>query len=90
MEFIDLKAPYLRYQAEIDARMQAVLQHGRFIMGPEIAGLDAQLAADTRGLISSGGLGKIRCLDLDEEAPLPAELARGRKSCDDLRRPNAE
>jgi UDP-2-acetamido-2-deoxy-ribo-hexuluronate aminotransferase len=44
MEFIDLKTQYLRYQSEIDARMQAVLQHGHFILGPEIAELEAQLA----------------------------------------------
>lgn len=44
MEFIDLKTQYLRYQAEIEARMQAVLQHGHFIMGPEIAELEAHLA----------------------------------------------
>ena len=44
MEFIDLQTQYLRYQPEIDARMQAVLRHGRFIMGPEIAELEAQLA----------------------------------------------
>ena len=45
MEFIDLKAQYRRYQAEIDARMQAVLQHGHFIMGPEIAELEGKLAS---------------------------------------------
>jgi len=44
MEFIDLKAQYRRYQAEIDARMRRVLEHGRFIMGPEIGELEAQLA----------------------------------------------
>jgi UDP-2-acetamido-2-deoxy-ribo-hexuluronate aminotransferase len=45
MEFIDLKTQYLRYQQEIEARMQAVLRHGHFIMGPEIAELEAKLAA---------------------------------------------
>ena len=45
MEFIDLKTQYLRYQSAIDARMQAVLRHGHFIMGPEIAELESQLAA---------------------------------------------
>lgn len=45
MEFIDLKAQYSRYQREINARMNAVLQHGHFIMGPEIAELEAALAA---------------------------------------------
>lgn len=44
MEFIDLKAQYQKYQAQIDARMKAVLTHGHFIMGPEIAELEAELA----------------------------------------------
>jgi len=45
MEFIDLKTQYRRYQSEIDARIQAVLSHGHFIMGPEIAELESSLAA---------------------------------------------
>ena len=44
MEFIDLKTQYAKYQVEIDARMRAVLNHGHFIMGPEIAELEAALA----------------------------------------------
>lgn len=44
MEFIDLKEQYRRYKAEIDARIHAVLDHGHFIMGPEIAELESQLA----------------------------------------------
>lgn len=43
MEFIDLKEQYRRYQAEIDQRMRAVLAHGHFIMGPEIAELEGAL-----------------------------------------------
>jgi UDP-2-acetamido-2-deoxy-ribo-hexuluronate aminotransferase len=45
MEFIDLKAQYRCYQAAIDARMRTVLEHGHFIMGPEIAELENALAA---------------------------------------------
>ena len=45
MQFIDLKTQYAQYQAEIDSRMQAVMEHGRFIMGPEIAEAEAALAA---------------------------------------------
>ncbi|MEI6647262.1 MAG: DegT/DnrJ/EryC1/StrS family aminotransferase [bacterium] len=44
MQFIDLKTQYQRYQSEIDARMHAVLDHGHFIMGPEIAELESKLA----------------------------------------------
>jgi UDP-2-acetamido-2-deoxy-ribo-hexuluronate aminotransferase len=44
MEFIDLKEQFHRYRADIEARMAAVLEHGHFIMGPEIAELEKQLA----------------------------------------------
>jgi len=44
MEFIDLKKQYALHRAEIDRRINAVLQHGHFIMGPEIAELEAALA----------------------------------------------
>lgn len=45
MQFIDLKEQYGRYKSEIDARMQAVMEHGNFIMGPEIADCERELAA---------------------------------------------
>jgi UDP-2-acetamido-2-deoxy-ribo-hexuluronate aminotransferase len=44
MQFIDLKTQYERYKQDIDARMQAVLEHGRYIMGPEITELEEVLA----------------------------------------------
>lgn len=44
MDFIDLKAQYRAYQAEIDARMRRVLEHGQFVLGPEVAELEAALA----------------------------------------------
>ena len=43
MQFIDLKQQYQKYQTEIDARMRAVLDHGHFIMGPEIVELETAL-----------------------------------------------
>ena len=45
MEFIDLKEQYRRYKAEVDERMQRVLDHCHFIMGPEIAELEQALRA---------------------------------------------
>jgi UDP-2-acetamido-2-deoxy-ribo-hexuluronate aminotransferase len=45
MEFVDLQAQYLRLKPRIDARMRAVLEHGRFILGPEVRELEEQLAA---------------------------------------------
>jgi UDP-2-acetamido-2-deoxy-ribo-hexuluronate aminotransferase len=44
IEFIDLKEQYRRYKSDIDTRIQRVLDHGHFIMGPEIAELETQLA----------------------------------------------
>lgn len=44
MQFIDLKTQYEKYKVDIDARMKAVLEHGRFIMGPEVTELEEILA----------------------------------------------
>lgn len=45
MEFIDLKSQYRRLQRDIDAAMQRVLDHGQYILGPEVAELEEKLAA---------------------------------------------
>ncbi|MDN5940183.1 MAG: DegT/DnrJ/EryC1/StrS family aminotransferase, partial [Salinisphaera sp.] len=50
MQFIDLQAQYRRIQADVDARMRAVLAHGAYVMGPEIDELEARLAAYTGAL----------------------------------------
>jgi UDP-2-acetamido-2-deoxy-ribo-hexuluronate aminotransferase len=47
MEFIDLKTQYKRIQPDVDARIHAVLEHGRYILGPEIPELEANLARRT-------------------------------------------
>lgn len=47
MEFIDLKTQYRAIQTEIDARMRRVLEHGQYIMGPEVAELEGRLSAFT-------------------------------------------
>lgn len=44
IEFIDLKAQYGALKPVVDARIAAVLEHGRFIMGPEIGELEERLA----------------------------------------------
>lgn len=44
MEFIDLKEQYRRIEASVNERIQSVLKHGRFIMGPEVAELEEKLA----------------------------------------------
>lgn len=43
--FIDLKAQFARLEPNIRQRIDAVLAHGKFIMGPEVAQLEKELAA---------------------------------------------
>jgi UDP-2-acetamido-2-deoxy-ribo-hexuluronate aminotransferase len=47
VEFIDLKQQYRLYRAEISAAMQVVLDSAHFIMGPQVAELEAKLAQFT-------------------------------------------
>ncbi len=47
MQFIDLKAQYTALKSSIDSRMQRVLDHGQYIMGPEVTELEAALATFT-------------------------------------------
>lgn len=44
MQFIDLKAQYSALKDKIDASINAVLEHGQFIMGKEVVELEEQLA----------------------------------------------
>jgi UDP-2-acetamido-2-deoxy-ribo-hexuluronate aminotransferase len=45
MEFIDLHAQQNRIRETIEARIRTVLNHGQYIMGPEIKELESKLAA---------------------------------------------
>ena len=47
IEFIDLKAQYADLKSAIDARIQRVLNHGQYIMGPEVRELEERLEAYT-------------------------------------------
>lgn len=44
MQFIDLKTQLAHMRAAIDARIKKVLDHGHFIMGPEVFELEEKLA----------------------------------------------
>ena len=44
MQFIDLKSQYHASRELINSRIQAVLDHGQYIMGPEVAELEERLA----------------------------------------------
>ena len=77
MQFTDLKAQYAALKPSINARMQAVLDHGQYIMGPEVAEMEAVLAAFT---------GSAHCISVASgtEALLIAMMALGIKPGDEI------
>jgi UDP-2-acetamido-2-deoxy-ribo-hexuluronate aminotransferase len=44
MDFIDLKTQYRRIKPSVDARIARVLDHGQYILGPEVLELEQKLA----------------------------------------------
>ena len=44
MQFVDLAAQQHRIKDKIDDNIQAVLKHGKYIMGPEVMELETRLA----------------------------------------------
>ncbi|MCE3285378.1 MAG: DegT/DnrJ/EryC1/StrS aminotransferase, partial [Steroidobacteraceae bacterium] len=44
MDFIDLKTQYRRLKPSIDSRIAKVLEHGQYVMGPEVGELEQRLA----------------------------------------------
>jgi UDP-2-acetamido-2-deoxy-ribo-hexuluronate aminotransferase len=77
MDFINLKAQYAALKDSINTRMQRVLDHGQYIMGPEVAELEGQLAAYT---------GARHCITVASgtEALLIALMALGLKPGDEV------
>ena len=47
MQFTDLKTQYSALKTSVDARIQRVLDHGQYILGPEVAELETALATFT-------------------------------------------
>jgi UDP-2-acetamido-2-deoxy-ribo-hexuluronate aminotransferase len=47
MQFIDLKTQYQAIKADVLSRIHAVLEHGQYIIGPEVAELEKRLAQFT-------------------------------------------
>lgn len=43
MQFVDLKSQYLRLETEIRAAIDKVLDHGQYIMGPEVAAFEQDM-----------------------------------------------
>jgi len=77
MEFIDLKAQYRALKGDIDARIQKVLDHGQYILGPEVRELEEKLQAYT---------GARHCVSVASgtEALLIALMALGVKPGDEV------
>lgn len=69
LEFIDLKSQYAVLGSSIDARIKTVLNHGQFIMGPEVRELEEKL----------GGFAGAECITVSSgtEALLIALMALG-------------
>ena len=44
LDFIDLKSQYAALKTSVDQRIQRVLEHGQYIMGPEVQELEIALA----------------------------------------------
>ena len=77
MDFIDLKSQYAALREPINARIQRVLDHGQYIMGPEVKELEERLAAWT---------GARHCITVASgtEALLIALMALGIKPGDEV------
>ena len=77
MDFIDLKSQYQALKSEIDERIQRVLDHGQYILGPEIAELEGKLTAYI-------GAGHCVTVASGTEALLIALMALGIKPGDEV------
>ncbi len=77
LDFIDLKSQYAALKGRIGERMQRVLDHGQYIMGPEVHELESALAART---------GAKHCITVSSgtEALLISLMALGLKPGDEV------
>jgi len=77
MQFIDLKTQYQNIEENIKRRIDTVLQHGQYIMGPEVAELEEKLANYT---------GSKNCIAVSSgtDALLIAMMALGIKAGDEV------
>lgn len=77
MDFIDLKSQYQRIKADVDQRIQKVLDHGQYILGPEVSELEEKLA---------NHVGVKHCIGVASgtEALLIAQMALGVRAGDEI------
>ena len=74
--FIDLKTQYKALKPKIDSRIQAVLDHGAYINGPEVAELEKKLSEYTgsHALACASGM-HARMPKTRPSVPLPVPCA---------------
>jgi len=77
IDFIDLKSQYRTLKTSIDDRIQAVLNHGQYVMGPEVGELEGKLATFVGG-------GQCITVASGTEALLIALMALGIKAGDEV------
>jgi UDP-2-acetamido-2-deoxy-ribo-hexuluronate aminotransferase len=77
MPFADLKAQYAALRESVNARIQRVLDHGQYIMGPEVREMEDRLAAYT-------GAGHCISVASGTEALLIALMAIGLQPGDEV------
>lgn len=77
IEFIDLKAQYASLRDNINSRIQRVLDHGQYIMGPEVKELEEKLASYT-------DTGHVVTVASGTEALLISLMALGVKAGDEV------
>ena len=77
MDFVDLKTQYAALRESINKRIQQVLDHGQYVMGPEVGELEEKLAART-------GAGHCIAVASGTEALLIALLALEVKAGDEV------
>jgi len=77
IEFVDLKTQQRKILPELERRMKAVLNHGKYIMGPEIQELEERLAEY---------VGVKHCIAVASgtDALLIAMMALGIGACDEV------
>lgn len=73
IRFVDVRTPTDRLKPEIEARIRAVLDHGQFILGPEIGELERELArysgCSQAVAVASGTMGLLVALMAQEVGP---------------------
>jgi len=77
--FIDLNTQYRALESQIQARINAVLEHGQYIMGPEVKELEEKLASYTGAkhciTVANCRISTFRILTLSKDIKVPSTLA---------------